>query len=227
MLRIIFPLSLEIALDLLSYHRASSWLVKATDTHRALVALWSNLHLPFIMSYVLSAGALARVVLAHDCKNCDPEALAESSQSSSEADLQMGIRWFYSAGLGTALACMGIIAMTHRHKVVESQRIRKGKRLAVRFVVSIILVCLPLANELNSLYLIATTTGLVFFVLCVDTYGMSAVNEKFWKGSGTCKYSAECRLRKNDMETAIRTSTLDLEELAKQDVGDGNNAYIG
>ena len=173
------------------------------------------------MSYILAAGALARIVLAHDCINSDPETLFESSRSSSEAELSMGIRWFYSAGLGVALACMGVMALTHRHKIADRQRMRKSARLVVRFAVSIILICLPLANGLNSLELIATTTSLVFLVLCVDIYGMSAVNEDFWNGSGRYRYSAECKLKKHDMEAAMKTSTLNIAELAKQHVEDG------
>ena len=178
------------------------------------------------MSYILAAGALARVVLAHDCFNSNPESLADSSQSSSEAELAMGIRWFYSAGLGTALACMGVLAMTHRHKVVERRRLHKGKRLLVRFAVSIVLMCLPLASQLNSLHLIATTTGLIFLVLCVDIYGMGSFNQGFWRGCDNCRYSAECRLRKADMEAAVQTKTVDLEELARQDVEKERTAYI-
>ena len=173
------------------------------------------------MSYILAAGALARIVLAHDCTNANPETLFESSRASSEAELSTGIRWFYSAGLGIALACMGIMALSHRHKIVDRQRMRKSARLAVRFTVSIILICLPLASGLNSLELIGTTTSLIFLVLCVDIYGMSAVNESFWCGSGRCRYSAECKLRKTDMEAAMKTNSLNIEELAKQHVEDG------
>lgn len=69
--------------------------------------IWSNIHLPFIMAYILAAGALSKLVIAHDCPNADTETLAEASALRSEAEVSIGIRWFYCAGLGTALACMG------------------------------------------------------------------------------------------------------------------------
>lgn len=59
------------------------------------------------MSYVLGAAALSKLVIAHDCPNADAHHLTELWESRSLGEVHAGIRWFYCAGLGLALACMG------------------------------------------------------------------------------------------------------------------------
>ena len=59
------------------------------------------------MSYILASGALSKLVVAHDCINADPETLTELYALRSEGEIRIGLRWFYCAGLGIALACMG------------------------------------------------------------------------------------------------------------------------
>lgn len=69
--------------------------------------LWNTAHLPFIMSFVLGAAALAKVVLAHDGPDMDEHTLAHHYEERSIARVDDGIRWFYCAGIGIAFACMG------------------------------------------------------------------------------------------------------------------------
>ena len=142
--------------------------------------LWSVFHLPFIMGFVLAGASLSRLVLAHDCADTDRETLDESYIARSESEISQGLRWFYCAGLGVALACMTIISLTHVHKKVEKQRILKRPRLAIRSAVAITLICLPLADGLNSLQLISTTTGLILFVLMVEVWGQTPKADCFW-----------------------------------------------
>lgn len=52
------------------------------------------------MSVVLASGALSRLVIAHDCANADPETLSEAYAHRSVGEVEAGLRWFYSAGLG-------------------------------------------------------------------------------------------------------------------------------
>ncbi|KAI9670122.1 MAG: hypothetical protein M1817_004459 [Caeruleum heppii] len=141
--------------------------------------LWLIIHLPFIMSYILSASALSRLVVAHDCADAAEEDLTELYQVKSEDHLSDGLRWFYCAGLSIALASMGIISLTHLHKKIPHARLSKTLRLAIRFAVALTLLFLPLAHSLNSLQLISTTTGMVLFVLFTDLYGVSCVGEGF------------------------------------------------
>lgn len=82
----------------------------------------------------------------------------------------MGLRWFYCGGLGTALISMTLISFAHIHKKVDKQRIMKRPRLIVRLAVAIVLICLPMADGLTSLQLIATTTGLIVFVLMIEIW---------------------------------------------------------
>lgn len=64
------------------------------------------------MGYVLAAAALAHLVWAHDCDNTDTHSLTESYVGRSEGEIGMGLRWFYCAGLGIALACMGKLTLS-------------------------------------------------------------------------------------------------------------------
>ena len=99
---------------------------------------------------------------------------------------------------------MSAIALSHVHKEFEGQRLKKSIRLGVRISVAIILICLPLARELSSLGLIATTTCLVVFVLAVDIWGSTDKNEEFWKCSDACKYSADCRIKRKSIVDALK-----------------------
>ena len=107
--------------------------------------------------------------------------------------------------------------MSHIHKDILGARVRKRHRLAVRFAVAVVLVCLPLAKGLDSLQLIATTTGLVVFVLGVDLYGTSCVGRSFFGGDRKCRYEAACPLKRRELENAIRTGeAINVEELASR-----------
>lgn len=111
--------------------------------------------------------------------------------------------------------------MAHVHKEFEGQRIAKKHRLAVRVGVALILICLPLAHKLNSLAMISTTTGLVAFALTVDVYGSTSICDTFWRDTSICKYSAECQVRKKDIETAIKTGEkIVVEEISKGTKGE-------
>ncbi|KAF2491628.1 hypothetical protein BU16DRAFT_574646 [Lophium mytilinum] len=180
---------------------------------------WMSIHLPFIMSFVISSAALSKLVLAHDTPNSDPETLYETYLPRSEEAISAGQRWFYCAGLGIALACMGVISKTHVYKTIPNQRLLKNKRLAVRFAVAIIFICLPLADGLNSLELIATTTGLVWVVLIVELLGSTCVHETFWNDCrGTCQYSAKCRVTKKELEASMKNGTvINVEDIAKRE----------
>ena len=59
------------------------------------------------MSFVLYGGALSRLVVAHDCADANELSLTEAFAHKSEGEISSGLRWFYCAGLATALACMG------------------------------------------------------------------------------------------------------------------------
>ncbi len=64
--------------------------------------------------YVIAAGltlggsAMAFVVVASDCQNADPMALADEYKEKSQSPLGSNIRWYFAIGLGGALAGMGI-----------------------------------------------------------------------------------------------------------------------
>ena len=72
-----------------------------------LATLWISTHLPFVAAYVIASASLSKLVLAHDCIDSDIEALGEAYVGRSEEEIPIGLRWFYCAGLGIALGCMG------------------------------------------------------------------------------------------------------------------------
>lgn len=90
------------------YFEIDGWNIHthAIRRHMASSFSWIMIHLPFIMSYVLAGASLSRLVLAHDCQDADVETLTEAYRGRSEAEVALGLRWFYSAGLGVALLCM-------------------------------------------------------------------------------------------------------------------------
>lgn len=98
-----------------------------------------------------------------------------------------------------------MINLTHVHREVQGgNRIRKMYRLGVRFAVSVVILCLPLAHDLNSLALISTTTGLIAFVLFLEIYGASCPSDSFFGGKEHCRYTARCKMQRKDMENAIK-----------------------
>ena len=117
------------------------------------------------------------------------------------------------------LTAIGGISASHSHKEIGSQRVLKQHRLGIRFAVAIVLVCLPIASNLNSLGLLGATTCLIVFVLVVDLWGCTCENETFWQGDGKCRYSAECILKRKDIEAMKLGAVLDIRDLARRDLG--------
>lgn len=164
------------------------------------------------MGYVLSSSTLSRLVLAHDCSDADSETLGEEYIGKSVADLSHGLRWFYCCGIGIALISMTVISMSHTHKKIPNARLSKRPRLVIRVCVAVAIICLPLAKDLTSMGLIATTTSLIVCVLSLDLFGNSCQGEKFWLGGfrhderRKRTYTANCplgRRRRKELEKAF------------------------
>ena len=92
-------------------------------------------------------------------------------------------------------------------------------------MVAIILICLPLAESLNSLHLIATTTGLILFTLAIDLFGISCTEEGFWRDKRCCRYEAECKLKKQDIE-AVKAGNLKVEDVVGRGLGEKGGADV-
>ncbi|KAH8820490.1 bacterial low temperature requirement A protein-domain-containing protein [Xylogone sp. PMI_703] len=175
---------------------------------------WGSIHLPFTMSFVLASAALSKLVLQTDCGNANTEDLSEVSQAKSEPEISIGLRWFYCTGLGIALACMAIISMCHVHKDRGGYRLKKRFRLANRLAVSAILCCLPTAHRLNSLELIGVVTCLLVWVLVLELWGISCVEDSFFGEDKACQYTAHFKVSRRDVETAIKEGrTINAEDV--------------
>lgn len=171
----------------------------AIRRHKLSAFVWGMAHLPFIMSFILAGAALSRLVVAHDTSNAHLEGLTEEYEERSTEEITQGIRWFYCAGLGIALALMGAIALSHVHKEAPGLRLKKRWRLLARFAVAIVLICLPLAHELNSLELIGTVTALIVFVLVTELWASSCCTENLFQRSKPCQYVGRCGKKEMDV----------------------------
>lgn len=176
------------------------------------------------MAFVLSSSALAVLVRAHDCPDAPVDSLYETFIPRSEEHISPGLKWFYCGGLGISLFCMSIIAASHTHKKIPHQRLGKNKRLAIRTLISIVILLLPLAH-LNSLELIATTTGLVVCVLGLELFGASCVGDNIlWDrncGRNKCRYDAKCSVGREELEKCKKEGgVLNVEEIAKGERGE-------
>jgi hypothetical protein len=177
------------------------------------------------MSFVLGAAALSKLVLTTDCSDTNLEELLELSAAKSEHEIPIGLRWFYCAGLGLALLCMGtfssplcpistnngtgIISLCHVHKDGPAGvRLLKRYRLANRFLVCIIFFCLPTAHSLNSLQLISVASGLITWVLLLELWGISCPNESFFGEKRQCGYVAKCKISKRELVSAVKNGTV-------------------
>lgn len=89
----------------------------------------------------------------------------------------------------------GVIALTHIHKETSWLRLPKRGRIAIRFSVAIILICLPLADSLDSTSLIGVTTSLIIFVLATELYCASCGHERLFDCSKCCQYVGGCPKR--------------------------------
>jgi hypothetical protein len=58
------------------------------------------------MSFVLGGAALSKLVVATDYEDANIVDLTESYQAKADDEVAIGLRWFYCAGFGIALACM-------------------------------------------------------------------------------------------------------------------------
>lgn len=170
----------------------------AIRRHKVSAFVWSVAHLPFIMAFTLAGAALSRLVVAHDTRNSRLDSLTTEYEDRSAAELEPGLRWFYCAGMGIALALMGMIASSHVHKEAPGLRLKKRWRLAARFCVAITLICLPLAENLNSLNLIGVVTALIVFVLIAELWASSCCTEKLFQRSKPCQYVGRCGKKEMD-----------------------------
>lgn len=200
--------------------------VHAIRRHWVSAISWQMLHIPFIMGFILAAASLANLVLAHDTAGAHLDALGEAYLERSEEEVLQGIRWFFCGGIGVSLLSMGLISFCHIHKTIPHARLRKRPRLLIRTAVSIIIVCLPLAQEhLSSLSLVAVTTSCVIFHLLVEVYGISCTTDEFWTGGfcaeekRKCRYSARCpldRRRRRILEKKVKNGEeVNIDELLR------------
>ena len=104
--------------------------------------------------------------------------------------------------------------MSHVHKEIEGLRLKKRWRLLGRFTVAIILICLPLAESLDSLELVGTITALIVFCLVLEMWACSSCNDSLCWRSSPCKYTGHCG--KKELEALVKDGkeAYDLDAIA-------------
>ena len=208
----------------------------AIRRHWMSSTIWSFTHMTFVQGFVLAAGAMKPLVLAHDTPNANVNDLGEAYRGLSEREVKSGNRWFYSAGLGVALLSTAIIAASHIHRSIPHQRLRKPFRLWFRCAVAVVLAALPAKKSLNSLDLMAIATCLVVLVLAVELVGSTCTGESYFcpkRRRGAAGYTAHCRMTKRDLEDIVKEAdggTVDVEEVGRREkevTGVGHEVHIG
>ncbi len=169
------------------------------------------------MAFILAAAGLSKMVLLTDCANSPLDSLTATYRAKSAEDLSLGLRCYYCIGLGIALACTGLISLSHEHKVPAGMcRLPKRARLANRFGICVIFFCLPAAKALNSLNLIAITTCLCAWTLFFELWAKSCRTTSFFGDQKTCQYEARCDRRRLDAATKDN-GEIDIVELGRSE----------
>jgi hypothetical protein len=176
---------------------------------------WQLGHLPFVCGYVLAVAAMSKLVVATDAPDTDAQLLTESYEHRSDDEIPLGLRFFYCLGLGVALFSTVVISLSHVHKIPSTCNVPKKWRLVNRAAVAGVFCCLPAAESLNSLQLIAITMGLMFWVLSFEVFGLKCPDDPII-GKGCCTYSARCS--KKQLEDATKDEgKIDIVELGRRE----------
>ncbi|CAK7217032.1 hypothetical protein SBRCBS47491_003024 [Sporothrix bragantina] len=170
--------------------------------------IWQYSHLLFTLAFILSSAALTRFVVATDCPNASLDSLTEMYQERSSPELSLGLRLYYSTGLGISLFAMTIIALCHQHKIPPTARLPKWARMANRLVVAAIFCALPAAQGLSSLKVMSIATGLIGWVLMFEIYGQSCVGDRLFETGETGGYTARCSQKR--LRRALRDAQREL-----------------
>lgn len=170
------------------------------------------------MAFTLAGASLAKLVIAHDLHDSEVEDLLEPYDTRSEEEVPSAIVWFYCVGLGIALACTGVIALSHQTRNIPNVRLTRPYRMAFRFVVSLVLVLLPLArHHLNSLDVVAITSCLVVLVLMIELIGSACPGESWRRKGKVCSYSAHAKMSKKELQQKMMSGeVVNVEEVAKK-----------
>ncbi|KAK6537795.1 hypothetical protein TWF694_010701 [Orbilia ellipsospora] len=183
--------------------------------------LWVNAHLLFVLGFTIAGAGLSKLVLAHDCQDTNVENLYITYEEKSFEAVEDALRWFYCGGLAAALLSMAGISLSHLHKDIYTQKISKKYRLAYRFAVCIVWLCLPAARDhLNSLHLISITTGMTISVVALEIYGTSCKGDDMFGAKKSCPYICDAELQKRESDGISLETAVDPEKNAEHPKGE-------
>lgn len=94
---------------------------------------------------------------------------------------------------------------------------RKRNRLIIRFAAAVVLICLPLAESLNSTELVAVVTAIVVSTLITELWAASCCYDSMWSRSTKCRYVGRCG--KKDIQAVMQGDGFDIDTIKSKDAG--------
>ena len=170
------------------------------------------------MSYTVYSATLSALVTTSDHPGADADALAQPYREQSAPDVSIGIRLFCCHGLAIAIIATVIISETHQHRKYRDMGIAKAYRLGNRIAVCIVMFLLPLAHQLDSLYLLSIMSSLVVWILSVDIWSWSYIGDPCPGLEKYPRYEYTARYTRKTLDAALRADgEIDVVELSRRE----------
>ncbi|KAJ7821351.1 hypothetical protein B0H13DRAFT_2129163 [Mycena leptocephala] len=120
--------------------------------------LFTTLHLPLCMSLLLASSAINRLV----------------TSATLESELGGGLKWFFGAGLGASVWTMATIGVLHKNlddaeglteRTTTRRTISRRFVLGIRYLAGLVMILVPIADDLNSIQFLAIYVGITAFLI--------------------------------------------------------------
>lgn len=120
--------------------------------------LFTTLHLPLCMSLLLASSAINRLV----------------TSATLESELGGGLKWFFGAGLGASVWTMATIGVLHKNlddaeglteRTTTRRTISRRFVLGIRYLAGLVMILVPIADDLNSVQFLAIYVGITAFLI--------------------------------------------------------------
>ncbi|TDL27722.1 hypothetical protein BD410DRAFT_835037 [Rickenella mellea] len=127
---------------------ACSEFIHALRRHWFTGFIFTYIHLPLVMSLLLASSAVNKLVIS--------------------SDVATGLKYYFGAGIGTAVLCMSTIGVLHKRLDSCTGLLGVGRTviLGTRYVMGVVMILLPLAHaRLDSIQLLGIYVGITAFLI--------------------------------------------------------------